>query len=370
VIMDTDPKNLFSRLIRGIIDQLRRDTMKIGRYVAISGGLGGRVMAQAMREYVREMSILTAVTDSGRSTQVIRELSGIPGPGDTRNVLFDLSALFHPDPYIRALANFLQLRPEFPNSNFNDMPTGNFLFGVAGQKDPDHKISSLVEVLNRVFLPSGIEVWNISDAATHLVAELEDGTKVFGEVNVRAQNKPRIVRAWLEDESACITDQANVRLKNADLITIGPGSLITTQVADILFRGLRESLEKTQGKVVVVSNTTTQPGQTDRFTFYDHIEWLVRVLGRSCIDAVIVNTATPNPTVQERAERLGMEPLLPKSGEIQAVEQDFNVRVFPGDMIEEDGFSRDTGSKQDCIRHRTPMVGEFLNHVYRTLCKA
>jgi len=131
---------------------------------------------------------------------------------------------------------------------------------------------------------------------------------------------------------------------------LGPGSLFTTVLADLLFGGVVEALHEARGQVIYACNTTTQPGQTDGFSALDHVRWVVDAVGIGVLDAVLINQGRPDPATLARYASDGVHLLEPDDDEIAAIAA-LGVQPVLRDLAERDGAQRTLWNKQDTVRH-------------------
>ncbi|TME25539.1 MAG: YvcK family protein [Chloroflexi bacterium] len=229
------------------------------RAVCVGGGLGAPTVMAGLRRHTDQITGLIAVTDSGRSTGKVRIALDVPAPGDIRSAL---TVLAEGDP---ALIKLFSHRFETEKSEeLNGMAFGNLFLAALTQQEGSflravEEASRLLRIRGRV-IP--VTLYN-----THLCAKLADGSVVEEEVNVRAIGKAPIERIYLKDDDVHATDGSVGAIEQADLITIGPGSLFTTVCACLLVPEIARAIANAKGRVVYVANTTRQPGQTDGYVW-------------------------------------------------------------------------------------------------------
>src|SRR5437763_10691626 len=231
------------------------------KVVCVGGGLGAPTIMAGLRRYTEDITGLIAVTDSGRSTGKVRIALDVPAPGDIRNAL---TVLADGDPTLVALMNhrFATERSE----DLDGMAFGNLFLAALTQQEGSflravEEASRLLRLRGRV-LP--VTLYN-----THLGAELADGTRVEGEVNVRGLKKAPIRRLYLSDDGVEPVGGAIEAIDAADLIVLGPGSLYTTVCACLLVKAISRAIARSGALVVYVANTTQHPGQTDGMSLSD-----------------------------------------------------------------------------------------------------
>jgi uncharacterized cofD-like protein len=202
------------------------------------------------------------------------------------------------------------------------------------------------------------DVLPVTLANTHICAELVDGSVRYEEVSVRGLNKPAIKRVFLRDEGVEAYGPAVEAIRQADVITIGPGSLFTTVVSCLVVPGIREAVAaaRERGAITIyVCNTTTQPGQTDGLTVFDHVAEVVSYLGAGQVDYVLVNTGVPPQPVLERHRRDGLFLLALSAEELRKIGE-LGVKVVAANLLEAASEERILWNKQDAIRHDPSLV--------------
>jgi uncharacterized cofD-like protein len=310
---------------------------------------------QGLCRHTRHVTGIIAVTDSGRSTGVVRSLLNIPAPGDLRNAMVTLSGA---DPILRDLFQHRLVSTRL--NEFNGVAFGNLFIAALAQMTGSFERA--VQETGRLLQPAAT-ILPVTLANTHLCAELVDGSVRYEEVSVRALHKPAIKRIFLRDEGVEAYPPALEAIRQADLITIGPGSLFTTVIACLVVPGVREAIADARQRgacTVYVCNTTTQPGQTDGLTIFDHVAEVAGYAGRGQLDFALVNTGVPPAHVLERYRREGLFLLALSAEELRKITE-LGVQVVAGNLIESGAEERQLWNKQDSIRHDPELVaGELL----------
>jgi uncharacterized cofD-like protein len=244
-------------------------------------------------------------------------------------------------------------------NEFNGVAFGNLFLAALAQMTGSFERA--IQEMNRLLKPAA-EILPVTLANTHLCAELVDGSVRYEEVSVRGLNKPAIKRVFLRDEGVRAFPPALEAVRNADLITIGPGSLFTTVIACLVVPGVKEAVAEARrrgARTVYVCNTTTQPGQTDGFTIFDHVAEVASYLGAGQLDYTLVNTGVPPQHVVERHRREGLFVLALSAEELRKI-KDLGVQVVAGNLIESSGEERQLWNKQDAVRHDPRLVAREL----------
>src|SRR5688572_1050542 len=324
------------------------------RAVSFGGGVGASQVLQGLRRYTDQLTGVIAVTDSGRSTGVVRSMLNVPAPGDIRNAMVMLSDA---DPVLRDLFQHRLVSSKL--NEFNGVAFGNLFLAALAQMTGSFERA--IQEMNRLLQPVA-RVLPVTLASTHICAELVDGSVRYEEVSVRGLNKPAIKRVFLRDEGVEAYGPAVEAVKAADLITIGPGSLFTTVISCLVVPGITAAIAEARRRgalVVYVCNTTTQPGQTDGMTVYDHVAEIVSYVGPGQLDYALVNTGVPQAAVVERHRRDGLYLLGLSAEELRKI-GDLGVKVVAGNLIEAGTEERLLWNKQDSIRHDPELVGQEM----------
>lgn len=260
----------------------RRQLDRGYRIVAIGGGTGLSSLLRGLKEYTTNLTAIVTVTDDGGSSGRLRHELGVLPPGDIRNCLV-------------ALADSESMMTDLFEYRFNegDGLTGHSfgnlflaaMSGIAGDFDSAIKESSRVLNIKGRVLPSTL-------ANVALQATLEDGTVVLGESNISKSKSPiRSIR--LVPESCEPLDEAIEAILAADAIVLGPGSLYTSVMPNLLVPGIAEAIERSMALKVYVCNIMTQPGETDGLSAADHARALLKGTGKLLFDHVLVNIEQP-----------------------------------------------------------------------------
>jgi len=321
------------------------------RIVAIGGGTGLPIVLEGCKAYCRRPTAIVTVTDSGRSSGRLRTELGILPPGDARNCLIALS---EPGESERLLNQLFQYR--FQQGTFEGMSLGNL--AIAAMSDIEGSFRRGVEVLSRLLNIQG-QVLPPTATNCHIFAELEDGAVRKGEVSVRGLNKPPIKRVYLQPEHPEACQQAVDSILNADIVVIGPGSLYTSVISNLLVPGIRDAVAQTRALKIYVSNIVTQPGQTDGFSAADHLRTVVRYAGEGTIDYAVVNAHFPPEKILERYRKEGAEIVGPHD-ELRHC----GPQIVEADMVEEFDSQRVLWEKQDLLRHHPDKLADVVCRIY------
>ncbi len=327
------------------------DKLKI---LAIGGGTGLPIMLEGSKTYSKHLTAVVTVTDSGRSSGILREEFGILPPGDARNCLVALSESEEQE---RELYQLFQYR--FNRGSLEGMSLGNLLMAaltdITGSFEQAIKRASKILNIRGKVLPSTL-------ANTHICAELEDGTYVEEEFNVRGLGKSPIKNVFLKTNNVMPLQEAVDEILMADIIVIGPGSLFTSLITNLLVPGIRNAIKNSKATKIYVCNIVTQPGQTDNYKVSNHIKAVIKYLGDGALDYVIVNNNVPRKDIIERYQQKGSDLVLMDEGVYN-----LNVNVKKADLVEDLTQMRVLWEKQDLIRHDPDKLADAVCRVFATL---
>lgn len=264
------------------------------KVVAIGGGTGLSVMLRGLKEYPLELTAIVTVSDDGGSSGRLRSELNMPPPGDIRNVLV---ALADTEPLLEQL---LQYR--FQNGNgLAGHSVGNLL--IAAMKEITGDFVTAIKELSRVLAVRG-QVLPASAEDVVLKAEMADGTIVVGESLIPRHEK-RIKRVFLEPEAPKPLPAALAAIREADAIVIGPGSLYTSILPNLLVDGMTAAIRASGALKLYVCNVMTQPGETDGFSMSKHLDAIHDHVGDDLFHFVLANSSDPPPHVLRQYEEQG-----------------------------------------------------------------
>jgi len=264
------------------------------RVVALGGGTGLSTLLAGIKFFTNNISAIVTVTDTGGSSGRLRDEMDVLPPGDIRNCLV---ALADAEPLIR---NLFQYRFE-EGDGLTGHSFGNLfitaLSKVTGDFEKAIRASSKVLAIRGRVIPSSLE-------KVTLVGEFTDGTVAEGETTITEQHRPlRQIR--LKPADCAATPEALEAIEGADLIILGPGSLYTSILPNLLIPEIREALLKSEAYKMFIVNIMTQPGETDGFSAYDHLRVFVEHTDPRLVDVCMVNVKPVPPEMIEKYREKG-----------------------------------------------------------------
>ncbi|MDR5708575.1 MAG: YvcK family protein [Armatimonadota bacterium] len=278
----------------------RRALPRGPRIVAIGGGTGLSTLLRGLKAYATHLTAVVTVTDDGGSSGRLRRELGILPPGDINDCLVALAEV---EPVMTRLFQHRFDRGDLAGHSFGNLFLASMV-GVGGD------LVSAVRLASRVLAIRGQVLPATADQAV-LGAEFADGTVVEGESAI-PQVRKAIRRVYLNPPNVRPVPEVLEALAEADLILLGPGSLFTSVLPNLLVPGIAEALRKVSAPVVYIVNVMTQPGETDGFRASDHVRMVVEHLGPGVVDVALVNTQMPrNRALLERYREQGAFPVEP-----------------------------------------------------------
>lgn len=304
--------------------------------VVLGGGTGISPCLRGLKhENARVTAVVTVADDGGSSGRLRKDYHILP-PGDIRNCLV---ALAKADPLIARLFDY-----RFEDAILRGHSFGNLLLAVLTRLTGDFRraIDEARQLLGveDMVLPS-------TDTRVVLVAEHPDGTKSTGEQRISASFRT-IARMELRPRPPEVSREVRQALEMADLVVLGPGSLFTSIVPNLLVPGMVEALESARGRVVLVANLMTQPGETQGLDLAAHVRALRKVGGLRRLDKVVVNSSRLPEEVTARYREAGAYPLTVPE-DVREVE---GVCLAAGDIA--------ASTSDGYIRHDGPRLAAFL----------
>jgi uncharacterized cofD-like protein len=248
------------------------------RIVAIGGGTGLSTLLRGLKGYSGNITAVVAVADDGGSSGQLRQQLGIVPPGDIRNCI---AALADAEPLMTQLMQY-----RFPpGSGLDNHAFGNLF--IAAMTAVTGDFEEAVRESNRVLAVRG-QVLPATSVPLNLSAQLVSGRHLYGQVGIASAEEP-IERVFIEPADVRANGEALERILEAEMIVIGPGSLYSSVLPNLLISDVRDALAAAPGIKVYVCNVATQPGETQNLTASQHLRALFDHVGDDLIDYVIVN---------------------------------------------------------------------------------
>lgn len=308
------------------------------KLAAIGGGTGLSVLLNGLKKKFDVAAIVT-VGDNGGGSGILREDLNMLPPGDIRNCLLALSEA--PDD-LRKLLSY-----RFEDGSLKGQSLGNLI--IAGMVKSEGSFEDGIQVVSNVLNLKG-KVYPVTIDNMDLCAVLSDGVKVRGESEIAIFALKR--KAGIKELSLInhvnISEHAKEAILNADVVTLGPGSLYTSVICNLLVDGVREALK--DKKVVYIANVMTQPEETMGYSLYNHVEEVERYLGRE-LDYVLANDVLPK---MELIEKYSFEGSMP----VEVTDKDremLDSKLITGEFLE---------VKSGYVRSNATNITETLSELF------
>jgi len=259
------------------------------KIVVIGGGTGLSTILRGLKRYPIDITAIVTVADDGGSSGSLRNVLQVPPPGDIRNVLVALSEV---EPLVQEL---FQYRFE-GDSGLAGHPTGNLL--LAAMTDITRDFASAVQKLSEVLKVRG-RVLPVCNTPLCLCAEYDNGTITQGESLIPDVDKKIKCVYYNHPKPTALSESVEAILK-ADVVLLGPGSLYTSVIPNLLLDEIAQAVIQTKAPCVYCCNIMTQPGETTGLSAADHVKAIEDHVGERIVDKIIVNDEKIKSSVSER----------------------------------------------------------------------
>jgi len=335
---------------------------KTVRIVAMGGGTGLSTLLRGLKYHIArrkedqvrmpiaDLAAVVTVTDDGGSSGRLRRDYRILPPGDIRNCMVALSK---DEPLLRSLFQY-----RFPaGRGLRGHSFGNLflaaLSNITGDFIEAVRLTGQVLAIRGRIFPSTTQI-------VTLEAEMGDGRIVAGETSIaKAGERAAIRRIRLAPRRVRPYPEVLEAIRQADLILIGPGSLYTSIVPNLLISGVAQAIRRSHATRVYICNLMTQPGETPGYTASDHVRAIYRHAGARLFDWIVVNHAPISKRLQRRYRAEKAEPVRADIRELQQM----GLRCILDDLVEEDGTpeNRRAGvARHDANRLTRLVLEEFI----------
>ncbi len=323
----------------GLIAEFRRrqELAQGPRIVAMGGGTGLSTLLRGLKQHSSNITAIVTVTDDGGSSGRLIQDKGMIPPGDIRNCLVALADAE------KSLSDLFQHRFKDDSGTLSGHAIGNLL--IAALVDQCHgdfekavaKASEVLNIRGRV-VPATLD-------HVRLRALLEGGIEVCGETAI-ADAGGKIRRIYLDPPDAAVNKLALAAIQDADLVVIGPGSVFTSIIPNLLVPGMKETLKASTAPKVYVCNVMTQPGESQGFSASEHVTAILNSVESRIFDYVMVNDGIPSEDILARYRESGQHLVDADTDLIRAT----GFRVIQGNFM----------SQTDVVRHDPMRVANRL----------
>ena len=314
------------------------------KITAIGGGTGLSTMLRGLKKYTKNLTAGVTVADDGGGSGVLRRDIGMPPPGDIRHCMESLANV---EPIMERLLTY-----RFQEGSLAGQSFGNLILaalnGVTGSfEEAVAQMSQVLAITGRI-LP-------VTSADVQLEAVFENGARVVGESKISSFKKEqdcRIAHVALLPERPAALPAALQAIREADLILMGPGSLYTSVIPNLLVEGVVEAICRSEALKIYVCNIMTQEGETEGYTAADHVDALLSHGAPGLVDLCLANSAPVRPGLVEKYREEDAAPILVDRERIRAM----------GLELEEYPVASEGG---DYARHDPDRLAAAVLDVYR-----
>ena len=277
------------------------------KVVTIGGGTGLSVLLRGLKKYPLEITAVVTVADDGGSSGKIRSDMNIPSPGDIRNVIAALSDV---EPYLEKMFQY-----RFDSGEVKGHPVGNLM--IAAMTDIHGDFSTAVKVMSRILNVRGTVLPTTNDIAT-LNAVLSDGEIIRGESSITKAGGV-IDHVYITPSRVKPNEDVLRAIEEADYIIMGPGSLYTSIIPNLVISKVSEKIRESNAKKIYVCNVMTQHGETDNYTVSDHIVAINKHVQENIFDLVIANSREFDDSILSKYHKEKQEPVKIDHEKIEAL---------------------------------------------------
>ena len=277
------------------------------KVVTIGGGTGLSVLLRGLKKYPLEITAVVTVADDGGSSGKIRSDMNIPSPGDIRNVIAALSDV---EPYLEKMFQY-----RFDSGEVKGHPVGNLM--IAAMTDIHGDFSTAVKVMSRILNVRGTVLPTTNDIAT-LNAVLSDGEIIRGESSITKAGGV-IDHVYITPSRVKPNEDVLKAIEEADYIIMGPGSLYTSIIPNLVISNVSEKIRESNAKKIYVCNVMTQHGETDNYSVCDHIVAINKHVQENIFDLVIANSRESDDSILSKYHKEKQEPVKIDHEKIEAL---------------------------------------------------
>ena len=335
---------------RPVLERAINRRLSEGPYiVAVGGGTGLSTLLRGIKSFTRNITAVVAVTDEGGSSGRIRNEWGMLPPGDVRNCI---AALAENDSELKRILDFRFDRGELAGHSL-----GNLLLLAVTEMSGD--FSKAVEIMNHLLSIRG-RVLPVTTEGITLMGKTKGGLTVKGELSISEHGR-NLSEIWLEPHDAKPLPDVLSAVDDADVILLGPGSLFTSVIPNLLMKDFADKLRDSNVPSIYICNLMTQPEETQGFNIVQHIEWVSAAVGKTP-DYVIANSQAIPEDITERYAEEGATPLYLDA------EQRKIIRNMSCECVEDDIMSvYDSAKEKRVLRHDPQKLASVIFRIIRRI---
>ncbi len=316
------------------------------RVTIVGGGSGISVILRGLKKITTNIKAIVTMADDGGSSGKIREDLGQLPPGDIRNCIL---ALANVEGDMQKLFNY-----RFEAGALEDQNVGNII--IAALVELHGGYDEAMVHAHEIFAVTG-KVLPVTFDDVKLIAELENGKFVYGESKIPKQvleTESQIERVYLEPSIAKPANGVIEAILDTDFLILGPGSLYTSIIPNLLVEGIADAIKESKAKKIFIPNIMTQPGETDLYSVFDHVESIGEYVGMDTLDYLFVNQQILTKSELEKYAQEGATPIRLTDEERAYL---INKKI---DIIEKDFLD----IKKGYIRHDADKVAAIIQAMY------
>lgn len=312
------------------------------KVVVIGGGTGLSILLRGLKQFTSNITAIVTVADDGGGSGKLREDLGMLPPGDIRSCLL---ALANTEPSMEKLLQYRFNEGILKGQNFGNLfiAAMNSIYGSF--EEAIRETSNVLAVTGKV-LPMTLE-------DVRLCAVLENGIRVRGESQIpldSIKNGSKIDHIYMDPKISNPLPESVEAIKDADIIVLGPGSLYTSVIPNLLVNHINDTIYNSNAKKIYISNVMTQPGETDKYSLINHVDAILKHTREDFLDYVIGNTeGVPIETLNKYIKD-GSKPVLIEEGHREILKIK-NIKLIGDNLID---------VKKDYIRHDNVLLSKIL----------
>lgn len=319
------------------------------KIVIIGGGTGLSNLLLGLKKFPVHLTAIVTVTDTGKSSGKLRDDFGMLPPGDIRNCLVALSTR---EEFLKKLFQY-----RFENGSLEGHSFGNLFLAALTQLTGNFE-KAVAEAGRILAIQGSVIPSTLTDSQIGI--ELANGEKIIGEDTIVARNRlvhrrPPIKRAFLVPKAPKASKEAIAAIASADLIVIGPGSLYTSVISNLLIPRISSAVQKAKAPKVFVCNIMTQQGQTDHFSASQHVQTIAKY-SKKFPDFVLVNTRIPHSKNLKAYEKEHAF-MVRADKELLA---DLPSRIVFADLLQKNTKKKSDWNRRDYLRHDSDKIAKVL----------
>ncbi len=285
------------------------------KVVVLGGGTGMSTLLKGLKQFPIDITAIVSVCDDGKSTGRLREEFNTPAVGDIRKVIVSLA---EKDSVFGDVINY-----RFQTtSDLNGHTVGNLI--LTALSEITGNLSDAIESISKILKLKGCVLPLTEDCVT-LMGKMEDGEIIEGEHNIT--ECPKKIKEVYYKEEPVVCEASLKAIREADLIILSMGSLYTSILPNLLCHDILKELEKSNSKIMYVSNMMTQPGETDNYKVSDHLKILNKYLKNRKVDVVIANNSIIDKNILKKYETLEQK------DQVILDEENIDIEIIQNDYV-------------------------------------